>query len=215
MNILAIECSQAHASVCLSKNGESVFCSDWTAARNHDEHLFPALAQALEKLAAEPLHLILVGVGPGSYGGVRVALAAAVGLSTVKHSRMVAIGSWDDLAADNGACIVADARRGGWTLRRPDGNISVVTSSELQQEAANGALLFSTESEQTMLSAGISAVRCNVTPTAEGLIRSWLALSTSQQEELAAKPAEPIYVRPPHITEAKHKPWEIKKQPKA
>ena len=34
-------------------------------------------------------------------------------------------------------------------------------------------------------------------------------MSQEEQAGAAAKPAEPIYVRPPHITAAARKPWEI------
>ena len=116
MNILAIECSQPSASLCLLLDGEIKFSTSWETARNHDSFLFPALESALSLLATEKLDIVLVGAGPGSYGGVRVALAAAVGIATVRKAQVVAIGSWDSLAVD-GAAIISDARRGGWTIR--------------------------------------------------------------------------------------------------
>jgi len=209
MNILAIETSQPKASLCLSGNDGSIrFSSHWEAQRNHDAFLFPALQKALDCLGNEPLSHILVGAGPGSYGGVRVALAAAAGISTVKDARVAAVGSWDALAQDK-ACIVSDARRGGWTLRRPSGQILVLTLEELQQEALNGALLYSIESEERMQQIGVQVARAGLCPAAEGLVQTWLALSPAERAAYEAHTPEPIYVRPPHITEPKHKPWEI------
>ncbi len=210
MNILAIETSQPTASLCLSSECGILFSTHWVAERNHDAFLFPALRAALDALGEKnPLSYILVGAGPGSYGGVRVALAAAVGIAAVKGSQTVALGSWDALAAGTGACIFSDARRGGWTLRRPSGEILVVSLEALLEEFQRGTLLYSIESEDHLEKHGLKAARAGLIPTAEGLLQTWASLSDAQKEEQAAKPAEPIYVRPPHITAAKRKPWEI------
>ncbi len=210
MNLLAIETSAPRAGLCLYRDGAFAAEAEWVAERNHDAFLFPALKQALDTLGgAAQLDAVLVGAGPGSYGGVRVALAAGVGISLVRGARLVAVPSWDQLAAD-GACIVSNARRGGWTLRKPDGSISVVSLDELKALAAAGTSLATVEMAQDLqeLAPGLFS-RCGLQPTARGLVESWLALDDAARAALAAKPAEPIYVRPPHITDARRKPWEI------
>lgn len=211
MNILAIETSVPHASLCLYADGETVSRSTWTAERNHDAYLFPALQQAMDALGDRPLHDIVVGAGPGSYGGVRVALAAAVGIATVKGAAPVAVCSWAQLATD-GACVVSDARRGGWTLRRPDGDITILTTEQLLAELESGTRIRSTEPAGTFAAKSLpQPAEEGVTPTAEGLVQTWLAMTDEERAETRRRPAEPIYVRPPHITEALHKPWEIRK----
>ncbi len=210
MNILALELSQPRASLCLTnEEGTFLFRSGWEAEHNHDAHLFPALQQAMDTLGNAPLDWILVGAGPGSYGGVRVALAAAVGISTVTGARTVSLGSWDALS-ENRACVVSDARRGGWTIRRPDGCIQVISPEELREELRRGTLIYSIETEERMQKEQLPVARCGLLPTAEGLVQTWLSLRPDEQEKRAARPAEPIYVRPPHITAPKHKPWEIR-----
>lgn len=209
MRFLALELSQPSASLCLTtESGEPLFHADWTAERNHDAYLFPALQKAMDGLGSDPLGLILVGSGPGSYGGVRVALAAAVGLSAVTGAQTVAVESWADLS-EGKACVISDARRGGWTIRRTDGRISVATPEELREELRRGTLLYTLESEERMQKEQLPVARCGLRPTAEGLVRTWLTLTPEERDALAARPAEPIYVRPPHITAPKHKPWEI------
>ncbi len=208
--ILALETSQPDASLCLvDAEGHTRYSARWHAGRNHDAQLFPALQEAMDTLGEASLGLILVGAGPGSYGGVRVALAAAVGIATVTGARTVAVPSWDHLAAEAGAgsCIISDARRGGWTIRRPDGRIEVAGSEELR---ALNCPLHSIEPAETLAERGIAVERGSLVPTAEGLVRSWLALEPAAQADLAARTPEPIYVRPPHITAAKRKPWEIR-----
>lgn len=207
MNVLAIETSVPEASLCLSVNGDTVFSTSWHAERNHDAHLFPALQQALDALPdSEKLDYLLVGAGPGSYGGVRVALAAGVGITTVTGARLVAVESWAQLA-EGEACVVADARRGGWTVRRPGGDIGVLSTEEL---LALRNPIFTVEAAGTLPARGIDQVqREALVPSAEGLIRTWMALDDTQRCSLQEKPAEPIYVRPPHITTSTRKPWEI------
>lgn len=210
MNILALETSLPRASLCLSCCGEISLSEDWTALRNHDANLFPALGRALDMLGGRPLDHILVGAGPGSYGGVRVALAAAAGIALVTGARVVAVPSWAQLL--NGeARIFSDAKRGGWTLYQPDGSISIVSTQDLKDLAASGIPLYAVESAETLVRQGITATKTGLVPTAEGLVHCWLSLSDVQRQQLEAKLPEPIYVRPPHITEAKHKPWEIRR----
>lgn len=207
MILLAIETSVPHASLSLWGDDRILFSTTWEAERNHDSFLFPALEQALGAIpAGKGLDYILVGSGPGSYGGVRVALAAGVGIAMVTGARLVAVESWAQLA-EGQACVLADARRGGWTVRHPDGRIEVRSTEQVQ---ALQQPLFSTEAYGVLASHGIVGVQKeNLIPTAEGLIRTWLGMTPGQRAEAAAKPAEPIYVRPPHITAATRKPWEI------
>lgn len=207
MNLLAIETSVAKASLCLYAQGAVLYRAAWQAERNHDAHLFPALQEAMEALGnAEKLDYVLVGAGPGSYGGVRVALAAGVGIATVCQARLVAVESWAQLAGEN-ACVVADARRGGWTVRFPDGSIDVLTPEAL---AGLPHALYSTEAAGALAALNLPQLQKEgLTPTAEGLVRTWLAMSSEEQEAAASRPAEPIYVRPPHITVSTRKPWEV------
>ena len=207
MILLAIETSVPKASLSLWVNDRILFSTAWEAERNHDAYLFPALEQALDALPADStIDYVLVGAGPGSYGGVRVALAAGVGIATVTGSKLVAVESWAQLAEGN-ACVVADARRGGWTVRHPDGQIEVLTPEQL---STLNVPLYSTEAPGVLESRGITGVQKEgLVPTAEGIICTWLSLTPEQQREAENKPAEPIYVRPPHITAAVRKPWEI------
>ena len=208
MNILAIETSVTDATLCLYRDGAFAAESAWHAERNHDAHLFPALQRALDALGDSPLDTVLVGAGPGSYGGVRVALAAGVGISMVSGARLVAVPSWDQLAVE-GAYIISNARRGGWTLRKPDGTIDVINYNELERMTAAGAPIYSVEDAEHMRGTHIPAERCGLHPTAQGLVETWLNMDETSRAALAAKPAEPIYVRPPHITITYRKPWEI------
>ena len=151
-----------------------------------------------------------MGAGPGSYGGVRVALAAGVGIGTVTGARLVSIDSWAQLAGEEHACIISDARRGGWTLRRPHGEIAVLSTPEIVEEQLKGTLMYSVEDAATLAHKGLQPLpRTSLVPTADGLVYSWFRMTEEERQRASARPAEPIYVRPPHITKAVRKPWEV------
>ncbi len=209
MNILAIECSLPQASLCLFCEGSIIFSASWATERNHDFFLFPALREALDKLEGKSLQTILVGAGPGSYGGVRVALAAAVGISTVTGASTAALCSWEQFS-DESAVMISDARRGGWTVRKHDGHIEVVNTDELLAIVQSGLKLHTIETSDTLAKHGITAEKSGLVPSAEGLIKTWLSMNDTRRAAAINAPAEPIYVRPPHITKALHKPWEIR-----
>lgn len=215
MNILAIETSTPSASLCLSRGGDVLFSTVWEAERNHDAHLFPALERALHCLHGERVDTLLVGSGPGSYGGVRVALAAAEGIALVHGARVGALCSWLGLDLPAGPCtVVSDARRNGWTVASLvdgalQGSFRVMTKPELLDllARAEGPSL-SIETAKHLLENGVRVDSPGRNATAEGLLRAWERLDATEREALLAQPAAPIYVRPPHITEARRKPWE-------
>ena len=96
MNLLAIETSVPTATLCLYREDSGIGArAAWTAERNHDAWLFPALQQAMDELGEDSLDAILIGAGPGSYGGVRVALAAGVGIAAVTGAKLISLCSWE------------------------------------------------------------------------------------------------------------------------
>jgi tRNA threonylcarbamoyl adenosine modification protein YeaZ len=76
--ILAFDTSTAACTAALFEGGQCVGARDELIGRGHAERLAPMLAELLDGRSADA---ILVGVGPGSFTGIRVALAAASGLS--------------------------------------------------------------------------------------------------------------------------------------
>ena len=77
--ILAIDTSTAACSAALfSATGECIAQRDEMIGRGHSERLVPMIEELLGGRTADR---ILVGVGPGSFTGIRVGIAAAQGLA--------------------------------------------------------------------------------------------------------------------------------------
>ena len=76
--ILAFDTSSSACTAALFDGGVCVAQRDELIGRGHSERLVPMIAELLDGARATR---ILVGVGPGSFTGIRVAIAAAHGLA--------------------------------------------------------------------------------------------------------------------------------------
>lgn len=105
--ILSLDASTQRGSVALVSNQSTREIFPETP-RGRGGALFAALEEILRD--APPLHRVVVGVGPGSYNGVRSAIAAAWGIATAREIPLVGISSV--LGLDDATyCAVGDARR--------------------------------------------------------------------------------------------------------
>jgi tRNA threonylcarbamoyl adenosine modification protein YeaZ len=76
--ILAFDTSSVACTAALFDGGKCVARTDELIGRGHAERLVPMIAEMLDGRTADE---ILVGVGPGSFTGIRVAVAAAHGMA--------------------------------------------------------------------------------------------------------------------------------------
>jgi tRNA threonylcarbamoyladenosine biosynthesis protein TsaB len=95
--ILAFDTSSAACTAALfDGDGKRVACRDEVIGRGHSERLVPMLAELLDGRTAAR---ILVGVGPGSFTGIRVGIAAAHGLAIGWGAKLLGMSSLALLAA--------------------------------------------------------------------------------------------------------------------
>ncbi len=108
--ILAIDSSSAACTAALlDADGELIAERHEELGRGHAERLVPMIQEMLEGRAASH---ILVGVGPGSFTGIRIGLAAARGLALALGVPAAGVTTFDALAAGApGAIPVIDAKR--------------------------------------------------------------------------------------------------------
>lgn len=96
--LLAIDTSTRQAGIALY-DGEMGLVAEynWHSANRHTEELTPAIAQMLDRagVTARQLAAIGIAIGPGSFTGLRVGLAAAKGLVLAQGLKLVGISTLD------------------------------------------------------------------------------------------------------------------------
>ena len=111
--ILALDASGAACSVAVTKDGAMLSWREQKMERGHAEALMPLVMAAMAEacIGFSDLGTIAVGVGPGSFTGIRIALAAARGVGLAASRPVVGIDSFSAVAAQ-----VAPAERAGRAL---------------------------------------------------------------------------------------------------
>ncbi len=198
--ILAIETSTHQGSVAVLHNGELVFSESCGAGRSHSSLLFSVLERALQ--AAPRIDRIAVGLGPGSYAGVRIAISAATGFALATGAELVGLPSI--VALGEGEFIaLGDARRESYYFALVRGGECVegpvlLSAGELTQKLAGYSLPVLASEEIAAIMPGVLKL-CY--PCAERLAR----LAAQGRSIVMRGDLEPIYLREAHITVAKKK----------
>ena len=199
MYVLALECSTAHGSLALTGGWRTEF----TTGRGEGGKLFTALADAMKMVRAadERLERIVVGLGPGSYSGVRQAIAAATGLATATGARLVGVPSAAALdVTEPRYQAVGDARRGTFYYTAIESGVCVAGPELLEDQAGLQARL-AERADWPVLAVenvpdGLDAETRVALPTAERLLSPPVAGHL-------LPPLEPIYLRPVAFTLSK------------
>ena len=99
MKILALEFSSDHRSVAVVVGGQLCGRAEETGAR--EGHAFSLIEAALSAagLQRESIDCLAVGLGPGSYTGIRSAIALAQGWQLARGTEILGISSVESLAA--------------------------------------------------------------------------------------------------------------------
>ena len=199
MPILAIDTSTTRASVAVLDSGRVVFSETFVADRTHSVELFTILERAVN--LAPRCEKIAIGLGPGSYSGIRIAISAAIGFSLGMKARLLGIPSIAALETDAPEYLaVGDARRGTFYFARIR-NRECVEGPMLLPPDALATKLAALPSLPVFNSDALPAVpQAQIAfPSAEILAR----LADQGRGICATDALEPIYLRPPHITTPK------------
>ena len=200
MKTLAFEMSTARGSIAVREDGEALFDSQFAADRKHSGAFFENVQHCLERFGRP--EEIVVGLGPGSYAGVRIAIATALGLRSATKARLLGIPSVCALEVEAGHyCVIGDARRQSFFFARVENG-----------KLGEGPIL-KTPAELEAMLGGLSMPIY----ASEALPRFPVAKlaypSAGRLAEIARRYGgevdgvlEPIYLREPHITVAKAKP---------
>ena len=195
MRTLALETSTPRGGVALFRDRDLVFSETFTADRSHSSQLFGVIERALSPDGRPDQ--IAVGLGPGSYAGVRIAIAAAIGLSVATGAELLGIPSV--AALEEGEYLaIGDARRATYSFAHVRNGEMVVAPmllirGELEARLADSPLpIFSSEE------LGLPGAQIRF-PSVDRIGR----LAVEGRSICARGTLEPIYLREPHITVAK------------
>jgi tRNA threonylcarbamoyladenosine biosynthesis protein TsaB len=124
MTILALEFSSARRSVALARGGE-ILAEAFEQSAERGTNVFGLIEKVLAaaKISREEIETIAVGLGPGSYTGIRAAIAVAQGWQLARGVKLLGVSSAECLAAQAQAekifgrvNVVVDAQRGEFYL---------------------------------------------------------------------------------------------------
>jgi tRNA threonylcarbamoyladenosine biosynthesis protein TsaB len=100
MRVLALDTSTFVGTVAVLRDG--ALLAEWSASvrATHGETLLPHVARALEQagVGARELDLIAVGIGPGSFTGVRIGVATGKGLALAEGKPLLGLSSLQVIA---------------------------------------------------------------------------------------------------------------------
>ncbi len=118
MVMLALDTSTSIGSIALERDGEVIVESSLDVRATHSETVLPEIDRLMITTGVSPedLTAVVVGSGPGSFTGVRIAASLAKGICFAGGAELFAYSSLAAVAAGTGAegpvCALFDARRG-------------------------------------------------------------------------------------------------------
>lgn len=197
MKILALELSTARGSLAWLDTKDVEFVHEWPNDRKHSGTFFENLEGVMKKFGTP--ETIIVGLGPGSYAGTRIALSAAIGLQLSSGARLIGFPSVCAMKCDAYEyCVIGDARRKSFLFARIR-DLELVEGPTLYSESEMKMKLDKFEPAMPIFSSELlpQFERAEVSyPSALVLVR----VAQQPQRSFHFPPLEPIYMREPHIT---------------
>jgi tRNA threonylcarbamoyladenosine biosynthesis protein TsaB len=201
VKILALELSSGRGSVAW-QDGEIHLVEEWANDRKNSGEFFQSLAKIQKEFG--PPDRIVVGLGPGSYAGTRIAISAAIGLQLASKAELIGLSSLCAIECDQPEyAVVGDARRQSFFLAEVRNRILSVPPALQTADVLRPALaglrsrmpIFSVE---PLPQFGGVTIRY---PSARLLAQ----LAGEPNRAFVLPPLEPMYLREPHITKPKTK----------
>jgi tRNA threonylcarbamoyl adenosine modification protein YeaZ len=200
MKTLALEMSTAQGSIAWRDDDQALFDGRFAADRKHSGVFFEDVQRCLERFGRP--EKVIVGLGPGSYAGVRIAIATALGLRSATKARLAGIPSICALEVETeGYCVIGDARRQTFFFAKIEGGRLIegpILKTAAELEATIGELtlpVYASEPLPQFPSAKLAF------PSANRLVE----IAGLHADNIDGA-LEPIYLREPHITVAKVTP---------
>jgi len=196
MMTLALEFSSDRRSVALARGGTVLSeAVEQTAGRATNALGLIEKVLADGKVSREEIEVIAVGLGPGSYTGIRAAIAVAQGWQLARGVKLLGAASTEAIAAQAQAeklfghvNVLIDAQRGEFYLseweisadnRKETGALRIVSSAEVEEQVAAGAVFAGPMAKNKMFPGAAMVAR----------------LAAGRQDFKVGEGLQPIYLR--------------------
>jgi tRNA threonylcarbamoyladenosine biosynthesis protein TsaB len=213
MKVLALSTSAPRGSVALLDGGRVLGAASYDGAQGHAERLFQAIDDVLAAagVARTAIDVLACDIGPGSFTGVRVAVAAAKGIAYARSIRVVGVVSLEAMAvaaraesteADGVVLAVIDARKGELFVGAyGPGGEPVSAPAHVPAASLPGVIASLDDGKLTLavpalLSAGLARTSLMEGPDAIFIGRA----AQARASLLDAEALVPLYVRAPDIS---------------
>src|SRR5438477_8185362 len=197
MKTLALELSSARGSIALLDGGEVEFSREWPNDRKNSGPFFEHLVEVQTQFGKAGT--VVVGLGPGSYAGTRIAISAAIGLHAAWFTRLIGYPSICAMECDEPEyCVIGDARRNSFFYARVcDRNLA--EGPDLMREAELRSKLDKLDKKMSIFTTEKlpQFERAELRYPAAKMLAQ---LASDVKRKFALPPLEPMYLREPHIT---------------
>jgi len=195
MKLLAFDLSTRRGTIALVSGEGILSATDWPNDRRSSAPFFEALDEIIREHGRP--ETIVVGLGPGSYTGTRIAISAALGLAATTGAALAGISSLCAISDEDDFCVIGDAKRASFFFGKISGGLlksdpELLSEDEMKKRIASITTTPIYSSDQLPQ---FTSVKLRF-PSAKLL---WLRAQTAPQN-LARAPLAPIYLREPHIT---------------
>jgi tRNA threonylcarbamoyladenosine biosynthesis protein TsaB len=214
VKLAAIDTSTALGTVALFDGAELVAEDSQSVSNAHGESLLPMVDRLFAKVGWKPKEIArwAVGIGPGSFTGVRIGVGTVKGIVLATGAEIVGVTSLDAVAfgvEDEVAVAVASvlfAMKGEVFVQVKRAGEALLAPANVRIEDAGGVLAGLGCAEMMLVGDGVRLIRVDPAlraiaeaphdvPRASSVAR--IAMRRSP-DDLAT--LEPLYVRPPEIT---------------
>jgi tRNA threonylcarbamoyladenosine biosynthesis protein TsaB len=208
MTILALEFSSPQRSVALARGG--IVLSEAVESGGRNTAAFGMIEKVLAeaKTGREEIDVIAVGLGPGSYTGVRAAISIAQGWQLAREIKLLGIGSVEAIAAQAQAekifgrvNVAVDAQRNEFYLAtfeisadcvKETGPLKIVALAEIKLRADADEILTGPEAAKWFSNGR------TIFPRAAVLAK----LAGGRNDFMAGEKMEPVYLRETNFVKA-------------
>jgi tRNA threonylcarbamoyladenosine biosynthesis protein TsaB len=217
MRLVAIDTSTALCSIALLENGAIVSEVNERASNAHGESLLPLIDAIFKRVGWRPsdVNRWAIGIGPGSFTGVRIGVATVKGIAIATGAEVVGVTSLDAMedgiaeSSDDVVVPMLEAMRGEVFVQASRNGTRIMPAAHVKIEDAAGWIR-SLGSDRVVLvgngaRADLAEIACvkriaseppNDVPQASKIAR--IALLRTKPDDVDT--IEPFYVRAPDIT---------------